>query len=667
MLEMMWCEFLQLNNSYGEYDAPSESNIPAFGNKNIRIIIFGVILFVTLLLIGGQAISAWLNLAEFDDLFVKPLYYSLLSGLILSPLAFIRFDFKNRRSLTWWTISMLLASFRKGTTDSPIEIEKIDFSRIKLAPQKFLAWQFTKLILGVILFGNVLFGLTISGMIGEWNLGLSNLWTLFSLPFITPGMDASFSQTKIIPMIPSLTLFVPPLAGALSVRLVLLVGLTHIIRIATELYVDSISERPLRIPYLAIQSLIALTAFWIALSMFFPSYIDFNTRYIIAGVASIGFAMSLFIIYEKFKRRLDFGFRKNIIIRVAAVLVIILLTGSVVVAQNTIADAKKVEWRGPYTVQEIAVNQYLADIEDVKIEKYDFSKSLSPVQFSQLESYIDQNEDILDNVRLWDWEAAFAKLKPEIGLIPYIDFQDSDILRFNNTLYWSASMKPELPSTVTSQDAWYNTHLVYTHVPEGFLLLDANAGTIADTENFFQQRKIYYGEGGLFQENWAAYPTDRTVSDEISGFSYNGDGGVDLSPPLSWIFESTFLLSYPDTTIHVMRYQDVYDRMELLFPYFLYEFKGKQVDMLPVTDGENTYWMMPLLVGLNGDNITWSGADQPINYLSGMTAFTDVLAQNGYICGLSGKWHLGDSATAQKSHTFWSAHSLGGDSYTNYF
>ena len=38
-------------------------------------------------------------------------------------------------------------------------------------------------------------------------------------------------------------------------------------------------------------------------------------------------------------------------------------------------------------------------------------------------------------------------------------------------------MKPELPSTVTSQDAWYNTHLVYTHVPEGFLLLDANAGT----------------------------------------------------------------------------------------------------------------------------------------------------------------------------------------------
>ncbi len=67
------------------------------------------------------------------------------------------------------------------------------------------------------------------------------------------------------------------------------------------------------------------------------------------------------------------------------------------------------------------------------------------------------------------------------------------------------------------------------------------------------------------------------------------------------------------------------------------------------------------------DNVTWSGADRPIDYLHGQTAFTDILAQNGYICGLSGKWHLGDSARPQNNHTFWSTHSLGGDSYTDYF
>ena len=32
---------------------------------------------------------------------------------------------------------------------------------------------------------------------------------------------------------------------------------------------------------------------------------------------------------------------------------------------------------------------------------------------------------------------------------------------------------------------------------------------------------------------------------------------------------------------------------------------------------------------------------EDIEYLAGQTAYTDILAQEGYVCGLSGKWHLG--------------------------
>ncbi|MBD3184205.1 sulfatase-like hydrolase/transferase [Candidatus Poribacteria bacterium] len=67
------------------------------------------------------------------------------------------------------------------------------------------------------------------------------------------------------------------------------------------------------------------------------------------------------------------------------------------------------------------------------------------------------------------------------------------------------------------------------------------------------------------------------------------------------------------------------------------------------------------------DGVTWCGADHHIEYLQGMTGFTDILADNGYTCGLSGKWHVGHSAKPQKSHSYWYAHSLGGDSYVNYF
>ncbi|MBT3295107.1 MAG: sulfatase-like hydrolase/transferase [Verrucomicrobia bacterium] len=67
------------------------------------------------------------------------------------------------------------------------------------------------------------------------------------------------------------------------------------------------------------------------------------------------------------------------------------------------------------------------------------------------------------------------------------------------------------------------------------------------------------------------------------------------------------------------------------------------------------------------ENRTGGGPDTRIEYLEGLTAFTDVLAGNGYSCGLSGKWHLGASDVPQKSHEFWCVHSRGGDNYTNYW
>jgi choline-sulfatase len=66
------------------------------------------------------------------------------------------------------------------------------------------------------------------------------------------------------------------------------------------------------------------------------------------------------------------------------------------------------------------------------------------------------------------------------------------------------------------------------------------------------------------------------------------------------------------------------------------------------------------------EGVTWSGEDSPIEYLQGQLGFTQVLAENGYVCGLSGKWHLGDSANPQKGHNYWCAHSLGGGNYRDF-
>ena len=50
-------------------------------------------------------------------------------------------------------------------------------------------------------------------------------------------------------------------------------------------------------------------------------------------------------------------------------------------------------------------------------------------------------------------------------------------------------------------------------------------------------------------------------------------------------------------------------------------------------------------------------------YLAGMPGYTDYLAEAGYTCGLSGKWHLGDSHRSQKSFTYWAPHAKGGGPY----
>jgi len=57
--------------------------------------------------------------------------------------------------------------------------------------------------------------------------------------------------------------------------------------------------------------------------------------------------------------------------------------------------------------------------------------------------------------------------------------------------------------------------------------------------------------------------------------------------------------------------------------------------------------------------------ENPIDYLEGQLAYTELLASRGYTCGLSGKWHLGNSARPQKGFSHWYAHERGGGPYYN--
>ncbi len=54
-----------------------------------------------------------------------------------------------------------------------------------------------------------------------------------------------------------------------------------------------------------------------------------------------------------------------------------------------------------------------------------------------------------------------------------------------------------------------------------------------------------------------------------------------------------------------------------------------------------------------------------IRFMEGETGYTDVLARHGWTCGLSGKWHLGDSQIPQSGFTDWFVYQTGGGPYNN--
>jgi len=588
------------------YNSSTQSSPPPRdAGKYVKVGVAALIAIVIFVLTSNQAVVLYMNSQEFGTLFTKPLYFSLVSAIVLASITLIRVNIKNRSSMAWYGLNVVLTFFKRGNNYSVTE-NIPSFKEYKLSVPNFIIWQITKVVLFGAFFTNLMFGFALVYLLDGHDLSVNSIWKIFSLPFVTPPTDPSYAATHVVPMIPSLTILVPPLLAVIGLRLVLYVGLHNIVGLVTRYLQDAAKGKPKFLDYVStIEAIIGIGIIWAGVNMFFTNQIDYNTKYAIGGTLAAGFALIGFYFVDKFKSRvIILPSKRDIYIRVLTLIIIVLIAGSIMMVNNSIADARKIEFLGPYKAEQIGVNRYLGQLDQISIVPHDVKQS--SVAPGDIPSYVAQNNDLLSKVRVWDWDAAFAKLKPEIGLIPYVDFENNDILRFNDTLYWTASMKPKLPDSVTQENTWYNQHLVYTHVDNGFLTLNAQNGTIVDSSKFFQQRMIYYGEGGLFTDTWAAYPQNRQTSAELNNATYNGSGGIDVKPPISQLFEPNFFLSYPTEPIHILRYRDVHDRMQLLYPYFQYDLLGKQLDILPVSDGKKTYWLVPLIVGFDTQNVPWS-------------------------------------------------------------
>ncbi|HJT10036.1 MAG TPA: hypothetical protein VJ771_04565, partial [Candidatus Nitrosotalea sp.] len=251
------------------YSSSTQANPPPRdASRYVKIGIAAIIAIVIFVMGSNQAVILYMNFQEFGTLFTKPLYFSLVSALVLSSIALIRVNIKNRSSISWYSLYVVLSFLKKGSYGATEGIP--NFKDYKLSIPNFVIWQITKVLLFGAFFTNLIFGFAVIYLLQGNDLGVNSIWNIFSLPFTTPPSDPAYAVNHVVPMIPSLTILVPPLLAVIGLRLVLYVGLHNIVRIIVSYIQDASNGKPKFLDYVStIEGVIGAGVIWAAFNMFF--------------------------------------------------------------------------------------------------------------------------------------------------------------------------------------------------------------------------------------------------------------------------------------------------------------------------------------------------------------------------------------------------------------
>ena len=362
--------------------AKANTGPPPDVSRYLRLGIIAIVAVIAFLLVGNQAVVLFMNFEEFADLFTTPLYFALISSVTLSAIALVRVNIVKRHSILWYTLRTMIGFVNRNPTESATQTIP-SFHDHKISVPHFVIWQITKVLLFGAFFANVFFGFAVMSIMDGNDLGIENVTTIFSLPFVTPPTDHSYATEKVIPMIPALLVVVPPLLAAIGLRLLLFIGVHHIFKVLTNYIHDAAEGKPKWLQYTStLEVIIGIAIVWSAFNMFFTSDIDYNTKYAIGGSFIVGFALIAFSIFDRIRSRvLTHMLKRDVYIRIFTIVAIAIVVGVAMSVNTSVADAKKIEYLGPYTAQQIGVNRYLGDLDLIEEHTHDVTlNSISPNQ-----------------------------------------------------------------------------------------------------------------------------------------------------------------------------------------------------------------------------------------------------------------------------------------------
>ncbi len=229
---------------------------------------------------------------------------------------------------------------------------------------------------------------------------------------------------------------------------------------------------------------------------------------------------------------------------------------------------------------------------------YDIEEKEFPASETLTTQMVEQNQNLFDNVRLWDWRALDAVYKQFQEIRLYYEFRDVDIDRYtidnNYRQVMVSAREMEIDNLPDQSQTFVNQRFKYTHgygitlttvndfTPEGLpnLLIKDIPPKASYPSLEVERPEIYYGE---LTDTHVIVNTEEEEFDYPSGeenqyVSYAGEGGVAMSSLwrkfiFGHMFDGTrlFLSSYPTEESRIMYHRKISDRVKNLAPFLLFE------------------------------------------------------------------------------------------------
>jgi hypothetical protein len=244
----------------------------------------------------------------------------------------------------------------------------------------------------------------------------------------------------------------------------------------------------------------------------------------------------------------------------------------------------------PYIAHNIKFTRYGFDLEKVQERQF-------PMDETFTEDLVERNQNIFDNIRLWDWRALNSVYEQFQEIRLYYEFSGMDIDRytFNGTYreVMLSAREMEQDNLAEQSKTFVNKRFKYTHgygiamnkvsefTPAGLpdLLIKDIPPRSRFPELEVERPEIYYGEltdSHVFV-NTRAKEFDYPKGEQNAYINYPGTGGVQLSNIwrkflFGWKFDGTKLLlsNYPTSESRVMFHRQIRDRVENLAPFLQY-------------------------------------------------------------------------------------------------